>query len=396
MAAVEPQRLLLGNGSGTTVVDLAPFSLEVTATTHRKPVQIRSEGDVVFVADRLGARECAMKARGAYRLSFSGGPLTTLFEECFGLVDDGQVGGGIAMSANGTVAFSQIVNGNGALYRGPALGPVSVLRSGTGTFYNTGALDLNDSERVMVQMEHSDGPLRRGILAFDTPEQDLASIDTAIEKLGIGLQPHVSMNASGMVAFSLDFDVTISIGGMMYSYVAGVYVATPTPFNTPKSLTLISNLSGDYCRFGAVEINDAGEVVFEAQIDGEVGCLTPSLLRSYDGLFTGPDPVADAVVRRGNPALGDHQFFDSVLLGETNNAGQSRSGPLTASRWSSRPRSGARTAPRQRAARAEASSLTVSSPTPPSAQWVRRDWLIRRLMNRTRIAPAIEATTPAG
>lgn len=212
-------------------------------------------------------------ARGAYHVTTSGGPVTTYYESCIGS-PDGHVVQQIGLSLNGTVAFSQIVNGHGAIYRGPVEGPVAILRSGSGTFYNTSGLDVNDAGRVIVQMEHSDGILRRGVLAFDTPEQTLASVSTAIEKLGIGM-------------------------------------------NTPKSLTLIADLSGAYCRFGSVDINDSDEVAFEAALDTEGHCAGTT----FDGIFSGPN-AATSMVSRGDEALGSHQFFDTIVLGELNNAGQ--------------------------------------------------------------------------
>ena len=197
-----------------------------------------------------------------------------------------------------------------------------MLRSGTGGFYNTQTLDVSDAGRVVVQMEYSDGfagGLMRGLLLFDQPEQDKAVIDTAIEKLGVGTQPPVAINASGEVAFSLAGDVSFPIGTTVYNFPAGIYRATPTLFNTPKSLTLIADLGGKYCGFGAVDINDAGDVVFEARLDGELGCTSGT---ASDGLFVGPDSEADAVVVRGDSGLGAHQFFDDIRLGELNDAGQ--------------------------------------------------------------------------
>ena len=319
VAAARPQQIVLGDGTASSTVDLVPHGLKIAPGGVRKALQIRSEGDVVFTANRTPA-PCQSHARGAYRLHSGGGPLTTLHESCpeAGM---GAVGPEIALSPGGTVAFSAIVNGAGAIHRGPALGPVSVLRSGNGTFFNTGGVDVNDGGRVTAQMEYFDGfagGLMRGVLAFDTPEQAKSAIDTAIEKLGIGTQPPHAINAGGTVVFSLGGDVVIPIDGMNYAFVAGVYLATPTLFNTPKSLTLVADRSGGYCRFGNVDINDYGMVVFEAALDGGPSCSSATA----DGLFTGPDPMAVALVVRGEPGLGSHQFFDDIRLGQINGGGQ--------------------------------------------------------------------------
>lgn len=324
VVAAEAERLLVGNGDTLTPIDLAPFDLFIGPGLARRSVQVRSEGDLVFVANRTGVADCLGAGRGAYRLTTAGGPLTVLREGC--PADPGPaVGQNIALSANGTVAVSDIRNGQGAIHRGPATGPLSILRSGTSEFYNVGnasGLDVNDLGRVAAQLEYFDGiagGLMRGILLFETPEQPKAEIGTAIEKLGIGISPPVAINASGTVAFSLNSSVTIPIGGITYTYAAGVYVATPTLFDTPKSLVLVAGLTGPYCGFGTVDINDAGTVAFEARIDGELGCNDGS---AYDGIFTGADPTATAVVVRGDEALESHQFFDSVVLGEINASGQ--------------------------------------------------------------------------
>jgi hypothetical protein len=321
VVAAALDHLLVGNGLVLDTVDLVPHGLEITASPGDRPVQIRSEGDIVMAARHPGAPECLSFARGAYRVHSSGGPLTTLFEACSEDTDAGLADSEIALSPNGTVAFSAIRNGDGAVYRGPATGPVSVLRSGTGTFFNTGAVDVNDAGRVTVQMEYFDGfagGLMRGILAFDTPEQAKETLFTPIEKLGIGTQPPHAINAGGTVVFSVNSDLDIHIGGDVYHYEAGVYTATPTLFNTPKMLTLVAGLGGGYCGFGGVDINSAGVVVFEAQLAGGFHCGSSS----YDGLFKGPDPRADAIVLRGERGLGGHQYFDSIRLGQINGAGQ--------------------------------------------------------------------------
>lgn len=326
--AAEAGRLVFGSGAGTNTIDLAAGGWEIKAPTLERPIRVRTAGDIAFVANRNGALGCVGTMRGAYHVASGGGSIDTLFENCPTSTSDGAVGPDVGLSPNGTVAFSQIRNGGGAIYRGPVSGPVSVLESGSGTFYNTWSLDVSDNGRVAVEMEYFDGiagGLMRGVLAFDSPQQPKANVQTAIEKMGIGSQPPVAVNASGHVAFTLAASVTITIGGSSTTYDPGVYVATPTLFNTPKTITKIADLTGAYCRFGGVDINDAGTVAFEAALDGEMGCNSPSSGASgpvFDGIFTGPSSTADAVVVRGQSRLGGHQYFDSIYLGEINNASQ--------------------------------------------------------------------------
>ena len=322
-------RLEVGDGASLAAVDLDTEGLVIQAGSFSaRALQVRNGGDVVFVANRPVSDACEGPggARGAYYTDTMGSSITALTETCaFDTPDVGAVGPHIAMSPNGTVAFSQIVNGNGALYRGPAAGPVSVLRSGTGEFFNTQEIDVNDAGRVPVQMEYFDGfagGLLRGILVFDTPEQAKADIDTAVEKLGIGNQPSLAINSDGIVAFATNSNFSMPIGGTTYNFDAGVYRADPTQFNTPKMLTLVADRSGDFCNFGRVDIDDGGTVVFEAQVVGELSGCVRGFDTVMDGIFYGPNITRDRIVVRGDNALEGHQFFDNIRLGELNNAGQ--------------------------------------------------------------------------
>ena len=345
MLAAKATALVVGDGTGPTptTLDLTVHQLQLSSSSSARPARIRSGGEIALVADHAGVAGCSGTSRGAYHLDASGATLSTYFENCRS-PSVGVVGRDIGLSPNGTVAFSQITDGLGAIYRGPAAGPVAILRSGTGTFYNTISLDVSDSGRVAVEMEYFDGfagGLMRGILLFDTPEQDKATIDTAIEKLGIGVQPPVAINASGQVAFTLPAAASFPIGGTTFTFGPGVYRATPTLFNTPKALTKIADDSGPYCRFGVVDINDSGTVVFEAALDTGSHCTGSTA--GYDGIFAGPDPDADQVVVSGDSRLGAHQNFDTIHLGEINNAGQvafltelsaSAVDPIAVWRWS--------------------------------------------------------------
>ena len=320
VVVAEAQRLLIGDGATLSTIDLAPLGLTVSAPTPAHSLDARAAGDIVFLADRPSASGCPSGARGAYRIAASGGPLTTLHEPCLPMGSPGEaLGTEIALSPNGTVAFSSIRSGAGAIRRGPATGPVSVFRSGTGDFYNTQELDVNDAGTVAVQMEYVDGfagGLMRGVLVFDAVEQAKADMDTAVEKLSVGQHPRLAINASGNVAVSSMGDLNMNIGGTIYSYPSGIYVATPTLFNTPKTLTLVADLSGPYCKFGAVDINSAGAVVFEAALDGNPACTSSG----FDGLFTGADPRTGTIVVRGDGDLGGHQYFDNVVLGHINDS----------------------------------------------------------------------------
>ena len=302
---------------------LTPIDLAAGGYTQVNSVAVRSAGDVAFVARREAG---ATDFTGVYRTSTAGGPITTLREEPI-------PGGGdppgpqprfVAMSEHGTVAYSTIVNGGpGAIYRGPVGGAQSVLRSGSGTFFNTQRLDVNDAGQVAVQMEHVRpfGGLGRGILVFKTPEQPLTSNKTAIEQTSVAIQPMPSINSAGQVAFSLNSTVTMTFydppndfGGTVVDSVTltpGVYVVTPAGYGLPRTYTQVANNAGAFNTFDRVQLNDAGMVVFEANLDG--GGPTA-------GLYTGGNPLTDKVIGQGD-TIGS-TFITFLELGELNNANQ--------------------------------------------------------------------------
>lgn len=312
--------ILAGDGLSLHHISLGPREFSVFPNSA---LGLSNQGDIVFVAEEDFREGCDYEARGAYHVPIDGGPITTLRETCEEGTD-GKIGTRIAVSPNGTVAFSSIHEGGGSLFRGPASGPVSVLRSGSTVFFNTGHIAVTDAGRVTIQMEYLDAninSLRRGMLVFDAPEQPQVDIDSVVEKADIGFQPEYATNNSGTTVFAENhsFEVETANGPILYP--PGVYLSTPTPFNTPKDLTLFAGLEYGYCQFGAVDINDAGDVVFEAIVDDGQGC-DDEPNGYFDGLFRGPNPLFHAAVARGDADLGDHQYFDEVILGQINNAGQ--------------------------------------------------------------------------
>ncbi len=228
------------------------------------------------------------------------------------------------MDEGGVFAFSSIRDGHGALMRGTIGGPLEVLRTGSGTFYNTQGADVNSAGTMVVQMEHMDpayNQLRRGILLFDTPEQGITEIETALERVGIGVQPNVAISENGTVAFSLNVNVTVrhydppfDASGPPISEVTlapGVYVATPAPMGEPSTYTQIANASGGYASFGRVQINDAGTVVFQATRDN-----------GENGIYSGPSPDLDKIVQTGEFLIGAAPFVSYIVMGELNEAGE--------------------------------------------------------------------------
>ncbi len=199
--------------------------------------------------------------------------------------------------------------------------PLGMLRGGSGIFYNTMRLDVNDAGSVAAQMEYSDPTrgLARGILLFSKADQPLEDVATAVEKLGIGTQPEPSMNGRGEIAFVLNEVNTVSffdpphdrsgaaIGALTLE--PGVYVASPTPFGLPSKVRQIASTHDGYREFMHVELNDAGAVVFEATVES-----------GGHGVYSGRDPVAHKLIAVGD-AVGARRFA-WLQLGELNDAGE--------------------------------------------------------------------------
>lgn len=313
-ATFEGETLFFGNGGPLTARDPAADAL----FNVRSP-QINALGQIVVIADR---DDGVTDFRGVFRTSTTAAGFLGVFETALDPATPSEpLMNNVALSENGTVAFATLVSASGAIYRGPVDGAVTSLRTGSGTFFNVRDLDVNNGGTVAVQMEYTDptAGLSRGILLFDSVDQPLTDIDTAIERLNVGVQPLPAINASRQVAFALAFPVTLLYfdppgvfsdpPAVTITLTPGVYRSTPTPWGEPNEFEQIANTTGPYASFGRVRINDSGLVVFEATLDA-----------GGFGIFTGTDPVTDKVV-----ALGDTQgdlLFSFLELGELNNAGQ--------------------------------------------------------------------------
>ncbi len=314
-ATGEP-RLFVGDGGPLFAIVYQP-----SGYSDVKSPQVNGNGDVIFRARREDGADDYL---GIYRTTSVGGPILTLYETLDVPFDPdpSPPQSNVVLSEVGQVAVSTIVNGDGALLRGPVAGPLDVLRDGSGTYFNTKEVAFNDAGTLGVQMEYTDPTmgLSRGILLFDTPGDTLDTIDTAIEKLGVSVQPVPSINAAGEVGFSLTASPTTTFydppddaaGDVVavIDYMPGVYVSVPTPFGFVNDVQLIADTSGAFQSFGKVLMLDDG-VVFSASFDSGGGVIE-------QGIFAGPDPVADKVMQTGVDLQinGDDYFFSIVRLGE--------------------------------------------------------------------------------
>jgi hypothetical protein len=307
------------HGRGGTLAKLATESRGYTAV---KALQIGTANRIAIAATRTSG---SSSWQGIYRVTKPS--VTTIYEGAlpymFGNPPPAQ--GRLEMANDGTtLAFASLVNGQGGLYRSGFSGAPTLLRQGSGIFYNNRGLGVN-ALAIAAELEYGDpyGGLRRGALVFDSAADTLGTIETTIERAGIGTTIPVALNAAGQMAFIAYAPTTIQYysaplgGGVPTTTLdipAGVHVATPTAFGTPFTFTTIAAATDGFSSFGAkVAINDSAAVVFEATAaDGR------------SGVFFGNDPVADVVAVNGEDVVmaGQNHFFSIVRLGGLNNAGQ--------------------------------------------------------------------------
>jgi hypothetical protein len=299
--------------------DVERISLLPTGHSDVTSVQINADGAIAFLGRRSGGMT---QHQGVYTTAV-GAPVVTAQEAP--LDPDPATPPppryNVALTESGLLAFSSITDGGGAITTGGVGGPFAVLRSGSGTFYNTKELDVAASGVVVAQMEYFDPTmgLARGLLVFDAPELPLSDAASAIEKLGIGTQPVPAINAAGTVVFALNGPVTLKFYDppdvnngqpvQTLTLQAGVYAAAPTPFGLPSSVVLIADTAGGYASFGRVAINDDGLVVFEAATDDGAW-----------GIFSGPDRACSKILATGD--VWGARLFSVVRLGELNNEGE--------------------------------------------------------------------------
>jgi hypothetical protein len=314
--------LFTGNGGSLTELGLGSTGLDNPDPKIAliDAVRIDAANELAFHGTSHDANNLA--TYGVFSIPLGASAPTALIVETPGIGHNDHPHG-LGLSPNGTVATSTIADGAGAVLRGPIAGPLVSVRDGSGTFYNTIDVDVNDAGQVAVEMEHSDPTrgLARGILLFTGANQTLPQTTAGIEQLSVGQQPTVSINAAGDIAFALGSPVTLRfydppLSGdpsqlvEMRTLEPGVYRSHPTPFGTSLDLTLIANVADGFTSFGRVLIDDEGRVVFDA-----------ALADGRRGIFSGPRPQTDAIVVEQNFQSGPEPF-QRVDLGGFNNAGQ--------------------------------------------------------------------------
>jgi hypothetical protein len=277
------QGIFTGSGGPiTTLYDTrGPFGVFIGAPS------LNDLGTVAFSA--------LLDAGGSGIFTGSGGPTTTIADTSGPFSDVGSP----ALNDLLTVAFSALLDAGGSgIFTGSG-GPTTTIADTSGPFSDVGSPALNDLLTVAFLASLDAGG--SGIFTGSGgPTTTIA--DTNGPFSDFGFLP--ALNDLGTVAFSALLDA----GGSGIFTDSGGPTTTIVDTNGP-----FSDVFGDPFNlglFGGPSLNDLGTVAFFAQLD------TPEF-----GIFTGPDPSLDAVVRLGDPLFGSTvvEFRLDLAL---NNAGQ--------------------------------------------------------------------------
>jgi hypothetical protein len=260
-------------GAGGPISTIADNSGEYQAVFEPS---INDNGTVAFYAE-FDVTEEHGYAEGIF--TSSGGVITTIAQTGIGpLAGQFLREPGIpVINSRGAVAFrvgfheldpSRL---NFAIYKGSG-GPLTLIADSSGPLFLTGpSLDMNDSDIVAFAALLDNGSV--GIFTSDGGPLTTAVTGTGF--IGVG-QP--SINNKGTLAFL----------GQRTGSVNGIFVSDSGP------LISIAESSGPFSNFGREAlINAQGTVAFRAGLDA-----------GGQGIFTGPDPVADKVIRTGDPLFG--------------------------------------------------------------------------------------------
>jgi hypothetical protein len=152
----------------------------------------------------------------------------------------------------------------------------------------TGAFD----ERFRRSTSEFDAPSSRmslnelGQIAFQDNGIILSNPDGTFRRI-------LDSSASGIAAFDPSLNLLGRVAFMGFTFgdpqVQGIFTSRGGP------VTTVADSTGPYASFGRPSLNDLGKVVFTADLD-EFG---PNGL-PIQGVFTGPNPAADKVLKAGD------------------------------------------------------------------------------------------------
>lgn len=247
--------------------------------------------------------------------SGNGGPITTIALGIGPIFSRGV--GGASINSAGTVAFrGNLASGEG-VFTGSG-GPVTAIALSTEPGFSNGFNNpvINDAGTVGFQVYDAAGSA--SILTRSGGSTTTIAAESGPIFNSVG--GHLSMNATGTVAFLGGLEngqggfftgsggpPTVVTLGLFSGQAIGVSAINDAGSVTfiPNSgdavyvrdgfgLRLVADTSGPFSGFGKFSsINNSGKVVFFANLDG-----------GGSGIFTGPDPVADKVIRVGDILFG--------------------------------------------------------------------------------------------
>jgi hypothetical protein len=259
--------ILRGSGGPhTTIADESDGFTSISGNPS-----INDLGAVAFDGNPVDA-DRELIARG------SGGPLTEIARAGNAQRFDSFTAD-VSLNNLGRVAFTGELNDTGdeGLFEGSG-GPVATrYLASTSQFAGSIAQpSLNDLERAAFNEETDDGV--RGVFRQDPAGNSTTIADDTGELQSFSSR--VSLNNLGRVAF-VGFDDEFTREAVFTG--------------RGGALTEVANTTGGYSSFGfgGPSLNDLGRVAFQADLDD-----------GGSGVFTGPDPDSDAVIRTGD-AIGD-------------------------------------------------------------------------------------------
>ncbi len=225
------------------------------------------------------------------------------------------------MNQTGQVLYSTIVDGTDAgtypdagVFRTETSGPDTKLRSGNGTYFNTGDMALDGAGNAYIQFEYTDQGLQRGVLKFTGPSDTipLTGLSSLVEKLTVGNQPRVDASENGRTVLSFFSDGASEFfpGNVSVGINAGVYLPTATPIDTQPTLQSLDNGTDPADRFFDVAINDPGLVVYRRQLNG--GAMQLMAIDSTDPLASPFEILSVGSVFEGK-TVSDFRFGQAGL-----------------------------------------------------------------------------------
>ncbi|HLL90920.1 MAG TPA: hypothetical protein VK324_16585, partial [Tepidisphaeraceae bacterium] len=307
----------------------SPVALGTVTLAPAADPRVNAGGTIAFPGSRPADAPADAPRAGVYTIAATGGAVRRVYEApAFGdfPFDDPTFlrppRPFVDIDTAGRVAFSTIEDGQGTVFLTDASAgdfpPRTVLRQGSGTFYNTNkAIDLTDAGRLAVQFEYTDPGrgLARGVFLLDaaSPNPALTETTTALEKMSISTQPTPALDAAENAVLSLSVnDVLKGFAGGDVPLARGLYVTPGGAFDSDigARLTKLVGDEGAFATFAdSAGVSDGGTILFRATLDDGTDGL---FLADVAGGPVGTDPLVGV----GDPLFGSTITGFGSFLGQ--------------------------------------------------------------------------------